>query len=114
MDDPRSPIYDSLFDQASEVLAEHQSCEVKNGKCLDGHFCCQNCKHLGPTGCTVQSLSCRVWLCYKAQAKHPEAAAKMREIRASAEAQGIPMFWRGSKEELLKKIPARPQFLAGG
>ena len=78
----------------------------------EGTFCCHGCEHLGPRGCTVESLYCRLWICEPLQSAHikrvdghrrpsPTEAA-LRKLRRMAEADGF-MVFRGTKEESLEK-----------
>lgn len=109
----KSAIYDQLYSEASAILERDSPCEVSCNTCLDSRrkqrldipnvkpFCCDGCKYLTPTGCGVKALGCRVWLCYEAQEKHPTTFVALNKVRARAEAAGIPMQFRGSKEDHL-------------
>lgn len=68
-----------LYRKADEVLKSLDPCMIvplPDGRisCAEGcantamsthlgHGCCQGCPHLGPKGCTVKALGCKVWLC---------------------------------------------------
>ena len=127
----RSQIYDSLYDEASEILARDNPCQIGCDGCNNRHtpgygpgniysdpskgLCCTGCKHLGPEGCTVKALSCRVWLCYRTQGTHPSTYIALNAVRRRAQNAGIPMTFRGSKQECLGDVtPHDPRTLAGG
>jgi hypothetical protein len=60
----RKELYDVLYDEARRLLKEYDPCKVKDGKCLRGHFCCNNCNYLDKEkGCIADCLLCRLWVC---------------------------------------------------
>ena len=61
----KSKLYDALYAEAGNLLRINNPCKWKDGKCAgykDG--CCGGCAHLGPNGCTVEALACKLWLCH--------------------------------------------------
>ncbi len=60
-------IYMTLFKAGQEVLDRHNPCQIKDGECAAGkgalEACCRGCKHLTPTGCSVNALTCKIYLC---------------------------------------------------
>lgn len=120
--DDRSRIYDQLYDEASDILARDNPCQADCNSCADSRarkstnaFCCHGCKHLGPQGCTVKALACRVWLCYHTQATHPQTYIALKDVKRRAEDAGIYMAWRGSKQECLgEATPHDSRSLARG
>ena len=74
----------------------------KNSK----YLCCDGCKHLGPEGCTVMSLSCKLGWCFIASDAinkmdvndHPvfQAIAALRE---EAKKLGLAFYFRASFKE---------------
>lgn len=105
----KSELYDQLYDEASAILERDKPCEVSCGECLDSRlkargqdaFCCHSCKYLTPTGCSVKALACRVWLCYAVQDAHPTTYIALNDVKRRAQAAGILMQFRGSKEDIL-------------
>jgi hypothetical protein len=94
-------LYSELYKLGEEVLKNNNPCKISNGKCMAGDFCCQGCEHLGPQGCTVEALSCKLWLCSSA-ACTPDGARTMgqfRIIKGIAAEHGVPLYLRQSKEE---------------
>lgn len=71
-----------------------------------GTLCCTGCKHLSLTGCTVESLWCKLGWCYGAAdsisgmavSSHPTFIA-LSALRQEAYALGIPMRSRASVDE---------------
>lgn len=64
----KSDLYDVLYEQAGRLLKAGNPCNIRienNKKVCNGHLasCCAGCKHLGAEGCTVEALSCKLWLC---------------------------------------------------
>ena len=114
--------FDQLYAAADEAMKREDPCKVKAGACLsmreypENHvnepFCCTGCKHLGPQGCTVQSLHCRVWVC--APIDHENISRKLgvrvlspffkelRRIKAEGQKYHF-MIWRGTREESIEK-----------
>lgn len=106
-----SQIYDDLYNEAAVLLKEHSPCQItKKGKSCAGDcktskgLCCHGCKYLGPQGCTVQSLACKVWLCSSMSLKHEELIKKLEDIWHRAIKAEIPMRFRGSKEDNLNYL----------
>ena len=60
-----STLYDDLYEEADFIIKRNNPCQIKDGKCFAGQPCCTNCAHLKNNGCTVKSLACKLWLCYK-------------------------------------------------
>lgn len=115
--------YLRLYRKADEILKQPDNpCQIKvvdGGKIscsltrakgyeevVGRTWCCARCKHLGPTGCTVESLSCKLGWCYSNEASivdqpidsHP-TFDKIQEIRSEAKQLGLPMWHRRSFEE---------------
>lgn len=67
----RSEHYDDLYERGSNLLKMHNPCNIRqegekwvcNNTRGGLEWCCGGCKHLGPNGCTVKALSCKLWLC---------------------------------------------------
>jgi hypothetical protein len=99
---PLVEIHEKLYAEASRILEDTNPCQWKDGNCFAGtHGCCQGCKHLGPTGCTVKSLSCRVWLCaqLKNTKKGQAVAQHLGLIRNIGQACGIRFLVRSVQAE---------------
>lgn len=105
-------IYLTLCRDAEVVLSKHNACDIKtvDGKftCREGHGCCGGCKHLGPEGCTTNSLTCKLWLCHTAQREVPEALQELQAIRTVANDFDIPFVCRGSMEDHMRAVTNRP------
>lgn len=67
-------VYDMLYSQAAMLLKRYNPCQHDSeGTCIAmrekapglEHGCCDGpvCKYLTPSGCGVESLSCKLWLC---------------------------------------------------
>lgn len=116
--------YDELYEKADKLLKEYNPCKIKCGSCqanrIDPKYnstnqlCCGGCPHW-KNGCTVKSLACKLWLCGPVQGKFPylynknserirELAHKLEAIRNEAYKVGIPLVFRGSKEENIKEL----------
>lgn len=73
--------------------------------------CCFGCKHLGPEGCTVKALGCKLGWCYISSptisgmslTDHP-TFEKLRAIRQEARALRIPEGARNSYEEIFPDV----------
>jgi len=97
-----SELYDRLYRMAGKVLAKRRPCQkcaacVYHGGIKSG--CCKGCPLLGPDGCTVQSLACKLWLCYES-ARDRLAVHQLDRIQRIAYRHGI-YFARATKEEAL-------------
>lgn len=58
-------MYKQLYQRGVDLFSEFNPCDVKNGKCmgLTHDFCCAGCEHLSDTGCTTESLWCKLYVC---------------------------------------------------
>lgn len=59
-------LYERLCAEADALLKQHNPCNIKDGKCVRGYFCCDGCKHLAENRCGIKSLLCKTWLCTQA------------------------------------------------
>ena len=72
--------YSQIYAEADAIIKERNPCGIRseadgrvscNRTRHDPHYerngkselCCTNCKHLGPQGCTVESLGCKLGAC---------------------------------------------------
>lgn len=123
--------FDALYAAADKAMTDHDPCAVRGGACYSMReypelhkkmpFCCGGCKHLGPQGCTVQSLHCRLWVCGpldwanigrdgKKRVYSP-LLTKLRKLTALADHYGF-RLWRATKEESIERalrVQARRQ-----
>lgn len=85
--------YDRLFDKASRLIEKYNPCEFEDGVCrhrrkeyagLDSRIkynsCCGKCEHLTNTGCSVQCLGCRTYVCGAVWDRNPKLASKLEAI----------------------------------
>ena len=122
MPDGLSRKYDRLYNRAGAILKRDNPCQIQHGpdgvSCLDTRrkaargetifrgeqLCCSGCPHLGPKGCTVKSLICKVWLCSAAAHKSPDTATALDAVGDAAHKQGVPMgFFRTPKDVALRR-----------
>lgn len=101
----RSEVYDRLVRLADRILAKHNVC----GSCPVGcasqkntrAWCCNGCPKLGPNGCTVQALACKLWLCTSESFSLPyKVYGRLMRIRAIAVHYKL-YVGRANKEESL-------------
>lgn len=102
--DAQKAHYDRLYNEAEMWLKANNPCQISCGKCVgryknDLGLCCEGCKHLTPSGCSVKSLACKIWLCSTVQWEHPEFGDALRKIEREARTLHIPLGFRMSKEE---------------
>jgi hypothetical protein len=97
----KQDLYSELYREGEQVLRDNNPCKIQGGKCMAGEFCCGGCKHLGPNGCTVEALACKLWLCYKATttAEGARTIAQFKVIKLIAVEHKVPTHLRASKEE---------------
>lgn len=63
-------LYNDLYDATDILFKEYNPCQVYDGECFCGRtkinkksFCCNGCRHLSESGCTVRSLACKLHIC---------------------------------------------------
>ena len=64
----RSFVYDFLYAMADYYISKYNFCNLhlKDGKiwcAANSHACCSHCKLVGPSGCTVRNLRCKLHIC---------------------------------------------------
>ena len=105
-----STLYDEFYARGEEIFAKHNLCDVKDGKCKSyrlnearGNFCCRNCPHLGPEGCTVKALYCKLWICSELiDTLSDEVLQELGDLFEEAEQLNMLRF-RASKEQTFRK-----------
>ena len=103
----KSLLYDRLYALAGKVLDKHKPCE-SCGRCtyFGGSVsgCCRGCPFLKETGCSIQSLGCKLWLCHDERLipwkLHPRVRHQLKRLERIADKHGI-NFARAAKEEVL-------------
>jgi hypothetical protein len=127
--------FDRLYAQADQALAQHQPCRIEGGSCYSMRtdparhrrmkmaFCCGGCQHLGPQGCTVESLHCKLFICEPLEKLHirrkdgqrvySPLAKALRRLIAQADKYAFRVF-RGTREESIQKALRKQARLAAG
>jgi len=101
----KGQLYDILLAIGQQTLDYYNPCDWRNEKCRrmrssrNDEGCCEVCEHLGPNGCTVQSLGCKLWLCENQENIFRECEVELKVLRQVADYCGIPYKIRRSKEE---------------
>lgn len=69
----RGEVYDRLVRLADRILAKNYVCAGCpvgcKGQWPSRATCCSDCPNLGPSGCTVKALACKLWLCWNEKYK---------------------------------------------
>lgn len=107
-------LYDELYAAGQRVLDRFNPCELTRG--VDGVYtcvrgkpdCCTGCKHLGPDGCTVEALGCKLGACwchsYPVEIPGWKAAApELIKLKNMAWDAGINPGCRDTKREVLRR-----------
>jgi hypothetical protein len=127
--------FDRLYEQASRLLGRHQPCAIHDGSCYSMRsdpqrhrrmkmaFCCGGCAHLGPQGCTVESLHCKLFICEPLEKLHIKRkdgrrvhsplVVALRKLTAQADKYAFRVF-RGTREESIQKALRKQARLAAG
>ena len=96
-------LYDRLYRHADKLIKKHNPCEIKDGKCIDGVPCCNECPHLGERGCTVECLECKVFLCGTANEHFRQLYRILKRIQIQAYRHNL-LLMRSSKEEMFSYL----------
>jgi hypothetical protein len=112
--------YIRLYKAADEILRQPDNpCNIQKRE--DGKFtctyhpqgsdqlCCTGCTHLGPEGCTVMSLGCKLGWCWSSDRTirgmkledHP-TFTKISALRDEAVDLRLPLWCRGSYNDAVK------------
>ena len=111
-------LYDSLYESATELHNSYNLCNIRtdggnSGTLVTCHycpyFCCEGCRHMGPQGCRVKSLSCKLWLCEKALVKAPDAVKRtLGEMIETARASDL-LHVRASRKDVERVLKGEPR-----
>ena len=79
--------YRRIYQLGEELFSKYKPCSINNeGLCLRGqdggcNFCCADCAYITDTGCSVEALWCKLWVCgaIKTYNKLPKEALKELE-----------------------------------
>ena len=110
-------LYDIIYNITVDRLNYYDPCKWKDGRCErdrlrnDNRGCCKPgnikvlpCPHLSETGCTIESLGCKLWLCSFAASKNPELVIVLETLKSVAFACDIDInLTKKTKEETLDK-----------
>lgn len=99
-------IYSALYLLAQRELDITNPCKFEHGRCFkmskyNYNGCCHDCEHLTDTGCSVEALGCKLWLCGMMVDKHTKLYIKLRDIEHLARKLDVPVGVRLSKEQNL-------------
>ena len=101
--------YDCLFELGERVLKTYNPCDWKNGTCrsvrengIADCGCCKGCEYLSDKGCTVKSLSCKLWLCEELRERFPKVERQFSKLKRVAQEFGFQMTERMTKEKQLE------------
>lgn len=95
-----SDLYEKLCKKATLILKKYNPCNIKNGKCLNGYPCCDDCEFISKKGCIVDSLACKLWLCDKARINFKKCYAELNALEIIAKRNPyLPLGERSIKED---------------
>lgn len=97
--------YDKLYKRAELFIKKYNPCKIVNGRCARAqrcgqNFCCDGCQHLTSKGCSIKSLTCKVWFhCGYANYK----VLMFKEYKELERDSSLFFCHRGTKEDSIKK-----------
>jgi hypothetical protein len=94
-------LYDRLYNHADKLIKKHNPCKMKNGKCLRGKPCCDNCPHLTENGCAIDCLMCKLFLCWRVTERNESLTKIFDRIWRKAYTHNL-LHLRYSKKETIK------------
>ncbi len=110
--------YDRLYKKVDDLFKEYDPCQFIGSRCIQNrenrdrvteNGCYSSCSHLGPFGCKVESLGCKLFTCKSFSEEDLEFSLKISKLRR--EAAGICSGFVcivTTKEDILK-IYGRPR-----
>lgn len=110
--------YDELYQRGKAVLEKYNLCKIRREadgsvSCFSSRkgnhgpgLCCSGCRHLGDQGCTVESLACKLWLCYDLQQTRlgKKVQQELDAIKLEGWKKNITFTIRASKQENLNGL----------
>lgn len=110
----RTKVYDQLYRLASKILEKSSACATcplgpYTGKAQPNgpnkytkNWCCGGCPHLGPNGCTVKALGCKLWLCGQGSGRvAPKWRRRLEKLQYIATHYDIHLARASKKQSLL-------------
>lgn len=107
-----SVLYDIMYSRVKEIIKNRGIDKICTKCQLNGKGCCEGCRHLGKKGCTIKSLSCALWFCWKAAKR-----LRIKDLKVLINIEKIEneKNWhmtRGSKEDTMRYGYARKYLLS--
>lgn len=99
-------VYDRLYKHADKLIRKHNPCETKDGKCLRGKPCCDNCPHLTKNGCSIDCLMCKLFLCWRVNQHNPVLVRTFRRMQIKANRYNL-LHIRLSRKKLINFLQER-------
>lgn len=98
--------YDILCAEADALLAKYNPCAGCQGCSIipKAWDCCDGCPFLGPKGCTIQCLACKLWLCESPNNENLNRPQEMLDAMNALVDQAIDLnfyYARATPEEVL-------------
>lgn len=80
-------LYKNMCKEASEI----NTCVFIDGQCKKGSYCCCNgCSHLTDSGCKINSLLCKIWICDVLRAEmEPDSVNNLQKMWDEAGKEGF-------------------------
>ena len=102
-----SRAYSELYWIGQAIINEYRPCRRKDGfPCRYGTFCCTGCKYLGPNGCTVMAIWCKLSLCNDTLRNTP-AGKELNILRKTVFYKGLSFHGRSSKTTVMNTTRRR-------
>ncbi len=105
--------YDRFYEEADKLFKKYNPCKFKDGKCIcnrnntypSKNGCCGMCRYLNSKGCTIKSLGCKLYICWREHGKIlDERRALIKKVRRVIPHPFSPLNCYISKEEYLAKV----------
>lgn len=91
----------------TRAYADKYGKDAENKKALLLHqqtLCCTGCADLGPEGCRVEALSCKVWICWELRKQRPDVDSALMAVTGAARNAELPLLIRTSKEDTFRRL----------
>ncbi len=86
--------YDSIYEEVDSLFKEYNPCQFEGNSCFANRLykynssasggCCNGCQDLGPGGCKIKSLGCKLFICGCIFRSNSEFRLKITDLRNKA------------------------------
>ncbi len=85
--------YSRIYDEANKIFKKYNPCQFKGNECNRNRYwnerqihkekngCCYDCSSIGPKGCKIKSISCKLFTCHIVRENYKQCEIEIAQLR---------------------------------